>query len=63
MDNRKDNDRGYIQKIMIPQAIQKIFCEVSIGARKAVNNDIFFEVTNIRTNVQNYSSEFERLIQ
>ena len=33
-----------------------------IGGRKIVNSDVFFAVTNIRTNVQNYSSEFEGLL-
>ena len=33
-----------------------------IGGRKIVNSDISFEVTNIRTNVQNDSSEFEGLL-
>ena len=28
-----------------------------------MNSDVFFSVTNIRTNVQNDSSEFEGLIQ
>ena len=62
MDNSEDDYIGYIQKIMILQVIQLIFCKNLIGGRKIVNNDIFFEVTNIRTNVQNYSSEFEVLL-
>ena len=62
MDNIEDDYRGYIQKIMILQVIQLFFCEMLIGGRKIVNNDIFFEVTNIRTNVQNDSSEFEGLL-
>ena len=33
-----------------------------IGRRKFVNSDVFFAVTNIRTNVQNDSSEFEGLL-
>ena len=33
-----------------------------IGGRKFVNCDIIFEVTNIRTYVQNDSSEFEGLL-
>ena len=32
------------------------FCEMVIGGRKIVNSDMFFRVTNIRTNVQNDSS-------
>ena len=33
-----------------------------IGGWKIVNSDICFEVTNIRTNVQNDSSKFEALL-
>ena len=55
MDNIEDDYRGYIQKIMILQVIQHIFCEMLIGGRKIVNGDIIFGVTNIRTNVQNDS--------
>ena len=33
-----------------------------IGGSKCFYTDMFFEVTNIRTNVQNYSSEFEGLL-
>ena len=62
MNNSKDYYRGYIQKIMILQVIQHIFCEMLIGGRKIVNSDMFFGVTNIRTNVQNDSSEFEGLL-
>ena len=42
MDNIKDYYRGYIQKIMIPQAIQHICCEISIGGRKIVNRRYVF---------------------
>ena len=56
MYNRIDDYRGYLQKIMILQVIQQIFCEMLIGGRKIVNSDVFFSVTNIRTNVQNDSS-------
>ena len=62
MDNSEDGYRGCIQKIMILQVIQNIFCEMLIERRKIVNSDVFFSVTNIRTNVQNYSSDFERLL-
>ena len=62
MNNSKDNYNGYIQKIMILQAIRHVFCEMLIGERKIVNSDVFFSVTNIRTNVQKYSSEFEGLL-
>ena len=47
---------------MILQVIHQILCEMLIGGRKIVNNDTFFEVTNISTNVQNNSSEFEGLL-
>ena len=33
-----------------------------IGGRKIVNSEFFFEVTNIRTNFQNYSLNFEELL-
>ena len=33
-----------------------------IDGRKIVNTDMFFEVTNIRTNVQNNSLDFEGLL-
>ena len=48
---------------MILQVIQQIFCEMLIGGRKIVNSAKFFLITNIRTNVQEDSSEFEALIQ
>ena len=44
------------------QVIQQIFCKILIGGRKIVNIDVLFEVTNIRTNVQNHYSEFEGLL-
>ena len=44
------------------QVIQQIFCEMLIGGRKIVYSDVFFSVTNIRTNVQNCSSDFEGLL-
>ena len=50
MDNIKDYYRVYIQKIMILQVTQQIYYEMLIGGRKIVNSDMFFEVTNIRTN-------------
>ena len=62
MDNSEDYFMGYITKIMILQVIQQIFCEMLIGGRNVFNSDIFFEVTNIRTKFQNYSSEFEGLL-
>ena len=33
MDNIEDDYRGYIQKIMILQVIQHIFCEMLTGGR------------------------------
>ena len=50
LHNITDNYNGYIQKIMILQVIQQIFCEMLGGGRKIVNR-AFFSVTNIRTNV------------
>ena len=34
MNNIEDDYRGYIQKIMIPQVIQHIYCEILIDGRK-----------------------------
>ena len=58
MDNSTDDYRGYIQKIMILQVIQKIFCKILSGGRNILKSDMFFEVFNISTKVQNDSSEF-----
>ena len=63
IDNSMDDYNGHIQKNMIIQVIQHIFCEMLIGGRKIVNSDNIFLITNIRTNVQEDSSEFEALIQ
>ena len=41
MDNSEYDYRGYIQKIMILQVIQQIFCEMLIGRGKNVNSDMF----------------------
>ena len=46
---------------MILKVIQQIFGEMLIGGRKIVNSDMFFEVNNIKTNIQNSSSWFEGL--
>ena len=62
LDRSTDNYNGHIQKIMILQVIQQIFFEILIGGRKIVNSDENFLITNIRTNVQEDSSEFEALI-
>ena len=62
LKNSEDDYRIYNQKIMVLQVIQQIICEMIIDGRKFVNTDIFFEVSNIRTNVQNDSSEFEGLL-
>ena len=56
MDNIEDDYSGYNQKIMILQVIQQIFSEIVISGRKIVNSDMFFGVTNIRTNIQNDST-------
>ena len=63
IDNSLDNYNRHIQKIMILQVTQKMFCEMLIGGRKVVNSDNIFVLPNIRTNVQEDSSEFEALIQ
>ena len=42
-DNSTDGYNGYVQKIMILQVIQQIFCEMLIGVRKIVNSDVFFQ--------------------
>ena len=63
LENSIHDYNGHIQKIMILQVIQQIFCEMLIGGRKNVNSDDIFLITNIRTNVQEDYSEFEALIQ
>ena len=62
-DNSLDDHNSHIQKIMILQVIQQIFCEMLIGWRKIVNSDNIFLITNIRTIFQEDYSEFEALIQ
>ena len=42
LDKNTDDYNGHIQKIMILQVIQQIFCEMLIGGRKIVNSDVFF---------------------
>ena len=45
LDNILEDYNSDIQKIMILQVIQHIFCEILIGGRKIVNSDnIFFNV-------------------
>ena len=39
LDNSIDDYNGHIQKIIILQVIQQIFCEMLIGGRKIVNSD------------------------
>ena len=56
MDNSEDDYKGYIQRIMMLQVIQQIFCDMLICGIKIVNSDMFFSVTNIWTDVQNNSS-------
>ena len=41
--NSEDDYRGYIQRIIIMQVIQLIFCEMLIGGRKIVNSDIILK--------------------
>ena len=41
MYNNEDDYRGYIQKIMILQVIQQIFCEILIGGKRNVDSDMF----------------------
>ena len=62
LDNSTDGYNGCIEKVMILQVIQQMFCEIITGGRKIVKSDVFFSVTNIRTNIQNDSSEFEGLL-
>ena len=63
MDNSTYDYRGYTQKIMKLQVIKQNFCEMLIGQRKIAESDVFFVLTNIRKNVQNYSPEFDGLLQ
>ena len=62
MDNSIEDYNGNLQKIMILKDTQQILCEMLIKGKKIVNSDVFFLVTNIRTNVQEDSSEFEAII-
>ena len=50
--NSIDDYNDHIQKIMILQVIQQMFCEMFFGGRTIVNSDENFKITNIRTNVQ-----------
>ena len=43
MDNSEDNYRGYIQKIIILQVIQHIFCVILVGERKLLTVICFSE--------------------
>ena len=40
--NNTDDCNGHIQKIMILQVIQLVFCEILIGGGKIVNSDDIF---------------------
>ena len=42
LDKSTDDYRVYVQKIMIMQVIQQLFCEILIGGKKIVNSDVFF---------------------
>ena len=63
MDDNGDDFRSYFQKFVILWVVQQIFCEILIGERETVNTHSFFEVANIRNNMQNDSSKFEDLLQ
>ena len=52
IDNSIDDYNCHIQKIMILQVIQQIFCEMLVRGTNMVNSDGIFLITNIRTNVQ-----------
>ena len=41
MDNSDYDYRGYIQKIMMMQVIQQIFCEMLIGQTNFLYTDMF----------------------
>ena len=56
MDNSEDDYKDYIQRIVMLQVIQQIFCDMLICGIKIVNSDMFFSVTHILTDVQNNSS-------
>ena len=43
LDNSTDDYNGNLQKNMILQVIQQIFCEMLIGGRKIVNSDALFQ--------------------
>ena len=43
MENSTDNYNGHLHKIMIPQVIQQIFCELLIGGRKLWTVMCFFQ--------------------
>ena len=43
IDNNTDDYNGNIQKIIILQVIQQIFCEILIGREKTVKSDGFFK--------------------
>ena len=42
MNNSTYGYNGYVQKIMILQVIQQIFCEILIEGRNIVNSGVFF---------------------
>ena len=62
VDNSTDDYIGNLQKNYNAASYPTYFCEMLIGGRKTVNSDVLFSVTNIRTNVQNGSSEIEGTI-
>ena len=62
LDDSEDGFSSNLQKILILQLIQNIICKNLIVGRKTVYTDSFFEVTNIRKDMQNYSSKFGVLL-
>ena len=57
LDNSTDDYNGNIENYD-NASYPTDFCEMLIVGIKIVNSDVFFSVTNIRTNVQNDSSDF-----
>ena len=43
MENSTDDCNGNLQKIMILQVIQNIFCGMLIEGKKYLNSDVFFQ--------------------
>ena len=60
LDNSTDDYNGHIQKIMILQVIQQIFCEMLIGGKQNVNSDDICLINNTRTNIQEILQSLKR---